>query len=106
MYYRFTANHIRLPSLKERASDIPHLISYFMDSIAKSRSSMTRKISDSALTILQTYSWPGNINQLKNVVEWLLIMAGGDPTSPITPDMLPPEIQNVKVRKNRLKISF
>lgn len=94
LYYRFTANHIRLPSLKERASDIPLLINHFMDSVAKSRSSMPRKISESALTILQTYNWPGNINQLKNVVEWLLIMAGGDPTNPITPDMLPPEIQN------------
>jgi two-component system, NtrC family, nitrogen regulation response regulator NtrX len=94
LYYRFTANHIRLPSLKERASDIPLLITYLMDNIAKSRSSMPRKIADSALTILQTYNWPGNINQLKNVVEWLLIMAGGNPASPIVPEMLPPEIQN------------
>ena len=94
LYYRFTANHIRLPSLKERASDIPLLINYLMNNIARSRSSMPRKIADSALTILQTYSWPGNINQLKNVIEWLLIMAGGDPASPIVPEMLPPEIQN------------
>ena len=65
-----------------------------MNNIARSRSSMPRKIADSALTILQTYSWPGNINQLKNVIEWLLIMAGGDPASPIVPEMLPPEIQN------------
>lgn len=93
LYYRFTANHIRLPSLKERASDIPLLISHFMDSIAKSRCSIPRKIDDSSLTILQTYNWPGNVVQLKNVVEWLLIMAGGDPASPIMPEMLPPEIQ-------------
>jgi two-component system nitrogen regulation response regulator NtrX len=93
LYYRFTANHIRLPSLKERASDIPFLIAHFMESIAKSRCSMPRKIDDSAQTILQTYNWPGNIVQLKNVIEWLLIMAGGDPVSPITAEMLPPEIQ-------------
>lgn len=94
LYYRFTANHIKLPSLKDRASDIPVLIQYFMEQTAKSRASMPRKISDAALTTLQTYSWPGNINQLKNVVEWLLIMAGGDPLEPISADVLPPEIQN------------
>lgn len=94
LYYRFTANHIRLPSLKERASDIPLLANHLMENIAKSRGSMTRKISDAAFTVLQTYNWPGNINQLKNVVEWLLIMAGGNPSSPITPEMLPPEIQS------------
>lgn len=94
LYYRFTANHIKLPSLKERASDIPILVQYFMEQIAKSRAAMPRKVSDAAFTTLQTYSWPGNINQLKNVVEWLLIMAGGDPLEPIGVDALPPEIQN------------
>lgn len=93
LYYRFTANHIHLPSLKERASDIPLLISHFMTILAKGRCAMPRKIDESALTVLQTYNWPGNIVQLKNVVEWLLIMAGGDPTQPITSEMLPPEIQ-------------
>jgi two-component system nitrogen regulation response regulator NtrX len=94
LYYRFTANHIKLPSLKERASDIPILVQHFMEQIAKSRAAMPRKISEAAYTTLQTYSWPGNINQLKNVVEWLLIMAGGDPLDPIEVDALPPEIQN------------
>lgn len=94
LYYRFTANHIKLPSLKERASDIPLLINHFMKNIAKSRTALPRKISEQAMTTLQTYNWPGNINQLKNVVEWLLIMAGGDPLEPICVDALPPEIQN------------
>lgn len=94
LYYRFTAKHIKLPSLKDRASDIPLLINHFMETIAKSRTAIPRKISESAMTTLQTYNWPGNINQLKNVVEWLLIMAGGDALEKIQVEDLPPEIQN------------
>ena len=49
-------------------------------------------IGEDALAALQAYDWPGNVRQLRNVVDWLLIMAPGDPTEPIRADMLPPEI--------------
>jgi two-component system nitrogen regulation response regulator NtrX len=44
------------------------------------------------MAALQAYDWPGNVRQLRNVVDWLLIMASGDPKDPIRADMLPPEI--------------
>jgi two-component system nitrogen regulation response regulator NtrX len=51
-----------------------------------------RKFAEDALVILQTYPWPGNVRQLKNVIEWVLIMAEGDPRDPIHANALPPEI--------------
>ena len=51
-----------------------------------------RPLSEDALAALQAYDWPGNVRQLRNVVDWLLIMAPGDPREPIRADMLPAEI--------------
>jgi two-component system nitrogen regulation response regulator NtrX len=51
-----------------------------------------RELSADAITALQAYDWPGNVRQLRNLMDWLLIMATGSPADPIRPDMLPPEI--------------
>jgi two-component system nitrogen regulation response regulator NtrX len=51
-----------------------------------------RELSAAALAALQAYDWPGNVRQLRNLMDWLLIMAPGTPGDPIRADMLPPEI--------------
>ena len=51
-----------------------------------------RSFSDEAMAALHSYSWPGNVRQLRNVIDWVLIMASGEADEPITADMLPPEL--------------
>ena len=91
-YYRLAVVPLRVPSLKERNEDVPLLARYFLARSAESAGAPRREISTDALTALQAYDWPGNVRQLRNVMEWLLIMAPGAPSEPIRADMLPPEI--------------
>ncbi|MBK1697859.1 nitrogen assimilation response regulator NtrX [Rhodovibrio salinarum] len=92
LYYRLNVVPLRVPSLHERVEDVPALVSHFMTRAAKSAGLPPRLLSDDAMAALQAYSWPGNVRQLRNVIDWLLIMAPGDPQDPIRADMLPPEI--------------
>ena len=81
-----------LGALVVRPDDIPALISHFMDSARVQAGLPPRVIAEDAMAALQSYSWPGNVRQLRNVVEWILIMAGDSPDDPVRIDMLPPEI--------------
>ena len=54
-----------------------------------------REIGEDAMAALQSYEWKGNVRQLRNVIDWLLIMAPGDAAEPIRSDMLPPEISGI-----------
>jgi two-component system nitrogen regulation response regulator NtrX len=81
-----------VPALKERRDDIPLLVHHFMQRMAGSSGLAPRGISEDAMVALQTYDWPGNVRQLRNAVERLLIMAPGDASEPIRGDMLPPDI--------------
>ncbi|NBC31677.1 MAG: response regulator [Alphaproteobacteria bacterium] len=92
LYYRLNVVPIRVPSLVERLEDIPPLARHFMARSAEAQGLARREIGDDAMAALQSYSWPGNVRQLRNVVDWLLIMAGGEGDQPIRADMLPPEI--------------
>lgn len=92
LYYRLNIVPLHMPSLRERREDIPELCNYFLKRAADSAGLPTRKISDEAMAILQAYGWPGNIRHLRNVMEWLLIMAPGQQGQPIEPEMLPPEL--------------
>lgn len=92
LYYRLNVVPIRVPSLKERREDIPELCKYFLKRAAESSGLPARELADDALAILQTYSWPGNVRQLRNMMEWLLIMASGHPKAPIKADMLPTDM--------------
>jgi two-component system nitrogen regulation response regulator NtrX len=92
LYYRLNVVPIRIPPLRERRDDIPRLANHFMERAAKSAGLPSRVIGEDTFAALQTYAWPGNVRQLRNVVEWLLIMAPGDPSEPIRADLLPPEI--------------
>ncbi|MBL8700207.1 MAG: sigma-54-dependent Fis family transcriptional regulator [Alphaproteobacteria bacterium] len=92
LFYRLNVVQIRVPPLKERREDIPTLARHFMARGAFGASTAPRELGEDAITALQAYDWPGNVRQLRNVVEWLQIMAPGDPGVPIRADMLPPEI--------------
>jgi len=92
LFYRLNVVPLKLPSLRERREDIPLMAEHFMDWAAKNAGVPARPIGDDAMAALQAYDWPGNARQLRNVMDWLLIMASGDPREPIRADMLPPEI--------------
>jgi len=92
LYYRLAVVPIRVPALKERREDIPMLARHFMRRAAEAARLTPREIGDDAMAALQSYDWPGNARQLRNVVDWLLIMAPGDAREPVRAEMLPAEI--------------
>ncbi|CAH2599276.1 Nitrogen assimilation regulatory protein NtrX [Rhodovastum atsumiense] len=92
LYYRLAVVPLRVPALKERREDIPALARLFLLRSAEAAGMPSRELSTDAVTALQAYDWPGNVRQLRNLVDWLLIMAPGGHADPIRADMLPPEI--------------
>ena len=92
LYYRLAVVPLRVPSLKERREDVPELARHFIARSAETSGMPARELSADALTALQAYDWPGNVRQLRNLMDWLLIMAPGGSPDPIRADMLPPEI--------------
>ena len=92
LFHRLSVVPIRVPSLAERRDDIPELITFFMDQITANAGLPKRRIADDAMAILQSHDWPGNIRQLRNNVERLMILASGDPDSEISAEMLPSEV--------------
>jgi two-component system nitrogen regulation response regulator NtrX len=92
LYHRLSVVPIRVPPLAERREDIPDLVDYFLDQISTSTGLPRRQIGADALAVLQSHSWPGNVRQLRNNVERLLILAGGDPQATVTAAMLPPDV--------------
>jgi two-component system nitrogen regulation response regulator NtrX len=63
-----------------------------MDQLSVSTGLARRPISDDAMAVMQSHDWPGNVRQLRNSVERMLILAGGEAGSPITADLLPPDV--------------
>jgi two-component system nitrogen regulation response regulator NtrX len=92
LFYRLNVVPIRVPPLRERREDIALLARYFMAHSAEVAGLPPRQLGDDAVAVLQAYAWPGNIRQLRNVIDWLLIMAPGEAGSLIQADMLPPDI--------------
>jgi len=92
LYYRLAVVPIRMPSLKERREDVPDLARYFLERSAETSGMPGRELSTDALTALQAYDWPGNVRQLRNLMDWLLIMAPGGTADSIRAEMLPAEI--------------
>ncbi|HET9149871.1 MAG TPA: sigma-54 dependent transcriptional regulator [Alphaproteobacteria bacterium] len=95
LFYRLNVVPLRVPSLKERREDVPLLVRHFMRHAALASGLSEREIGDDAMTALQAHEWPGNVRQLRNVIEWLLIMTPGEGKGRITAEMLPPEILNI-----------
>jgi two-component system nitrogen regulation response regulator NtrX len=83
---------IRVPPLAERREDIAELVDYFIDQISQATGLAKRRIGPDALAVLQSHDWPGNVRQLRNNVERLMILAGGSPDSVITASMLPQDV--------------
>ena len=92
LFYRLNVVPIRVPPLRERREDIPLLGRHFMARGAAAARIQPRDFGEDALAALQAYTWPGNVRQLRNVIDWLLIMAPGDADEPVHADMLPNEI--------------
>jgi two-component system nitrogen regulation response regulator NtrX len=92
LYYRLAVVPLRVPALRERREDVPALARLFLARAAEAAGLPGRELSTDALTALQAHDWPGNVRQLRNVMDWLLIMAPGGAAEPIRAEMLPPEI--------------
>jgi two-component system nitrogen regulation response regulator NtrX len=92
LYHRLSVVPIRVPPLSERREDIPELIDYFMDQISTTTGLPKRRIGQDALAVLQSHVWPGNVRQLRNNVERVMILAAGGPETIITADMLPQDV--------------
>jgi two-component system, NtrC family, nitrogen regulation response regulator NtrX len=95
LFYRLSVVPIKVPPLRERREDIPLLARHFMARGADAARVPPREFGEDALAALQSYPWPGNVRQLRNVVDWLLIMAPGDTREPVRADMLPNEITSI-----------
>ncbi len=92
LFHRLNVVPIRVPSLAERREDIPELVRHFVQAISVATGLPPRRIGEDAMAVLQSHDWPGNIRQLRNNIERLMILVGGDVDSIITADMLPEEI--------------
>lgn len=92
LYYRLNVVPVQMPPLRDRVADIPDLAAAFMDQYADANSLPRRVLSEAAVMTLQAYHWPGNIRQLRNVMEWVMIMSGAGADEAVRPDHLPPEI--------------
>jgi two-component system nitrogen regulation response regulator NtrX len=92
LYHRLSVVPIRVPPLAERREDIPDLLQFFMEQISQGTGLPQRRIGDDAIAVLQSHDWPGNVRQLRNNVERLMILAGGDPEAVITANMLPEDV--------------
>jgi len=100
LYHRLNVMPLHAPKLSERREDIPALVEHFIEQLAASTGLPARKIGDDAMAALQAHDWPGNVRQLRNNVERLLILATGEPTQPITLATLPKEVSVVKSSGN------
>ena len=92
LFHRLAVVPLRVPALAERREDIPLLVRFFADQISRTTGLPPRIIGDDAMAVLQAHDWPGNIRQLRNNVERLMILTRGDTSEVITADMLPAEI--------------
>ncbi|MCB1381869.1 MAG: sigma-54-dependent Fis family transcriptional regulator [Notoacmeibacter sp.] len=93
LYHRLAVVPVMVPPLADRREDIPYLVDYFVGQVARQAGIKPRRIGNDAMAVLQAHNWPGNVRQLRNNVERLMILSRGeDPEATITADLLPAEI--------------
>ena len=92
LYYRLNVVPVVIPSVAERREDIPALVAHYVAHYANSRRVPAPEIAGDAMVALQSYEWPGNVRQLRNVIERTFILAPGDRIGRIDLDLLPPEV--------------
>jgi len=93
LYYRLNVVRVKLPPLRERGEDVPQIVDFFVQNLAKAKKVKARKVAPEALALFAAYPWPGNVRELENVVYRSAVAATGDT---ILPKDLPEE-----VRENR-----
>ncbi|MEO1474984.1 MAG: sigma-54 dependent transcriptional regulator [Pseudomonadota bacterium] len=91
LYYRLNVVPLQVPSLSQRRADIPELVDYFSRNIGESSGLQPRPFSGEAIAVLQSMDWPGNIRQLRNIVERIMILSPSDNPRPVSVDELPKE---------------
>jgi two-component system nitrogen regulation response regulator GlnG len=89
LFHRLNVIRLRLPPLRERREDIPVLTRHFLQQSAQQLGVEVKRISESAIELLQDFAFPGNVRQLENICHWLTVMA---PAQAIEPKDLPPEV--------------
>jgi two-component system nitrogen regulation response regulator NtrX len=99
LFHRLNVMPLEAPPLSQRREDIPALVEHFITQLASSTGLPARQIGEDAMAALQAHDWPGNVRQLRNNVERLLILATGEPSQPITLETLPPEVSIVRTSK-------
>lgn len=92
LYHRLAVVKVDVPSLSDRREDITMLAEHFLNQIADTSGFIRRGMSEEALAALQTYTWPGNVRQLRNVLERTLILSGREEKKPICMEELPEEV--------------
>ena len=92
LFYRLNVVPVRIPPLRERREDIPELVGHFLARFSAERRIQTPELSKDAMAALQAHDWPGNVRQLRNIIERTLILTPGDRVGCIEVDLLPPEI--------------
>lgn len=93
LFYRLNVVPLHMPCLRERVQDIPELVHTFGRELAEESGLPNKEFAPSVLSVMQSYDWPGNIRQLKNAVEWMMIMSGPS-QSLIDTHYLPPDLQH------------
>jgi DNA-binding NtrC family response regulator len=78
LYHRLAVILIKVPALNQRREDIPELIAHFAAKIAQEQGNATKQFSKAAIKLLQEYDWTGNIRELRNVIERLIILGGNE----------------------------
>ena len=99
LYYRLAVVPIRMPSLRERVSDVRAMVDYFLDEFCRRNAFKAKTVTDGAMAALESYHWPGNARELRNIVERMAILTPGDE---ITEKSVPVEIEISGISRNSL----
>ncbi|MCW1428476.1 sigma-54-dependent transcriptional regulator [Novosphingobium sp. JCM 18896] len=102
LFYRLNVVPVTVPALSERRDDIPGLVNHFFARYANEQGVTPPEITAEAMTALQAYEWPGNVRQLRNVVERTIILTPRDKLDSIESNMLPPEILSGRLQSDSL----
>jgi transcriptional regulator with PAS, ATPase and Fis domain len=103
LYYRLNVVPIRLPALRDRADDIPLLVETFLDEFSTRHRRDSKSVSREAMQSLRSYAWPGNIRQLRNLMERLVVTVK---EAMIQPDHLPEEIWTSKRDQRTITVAL
>ncbi len=93
LYYRLSVIPVQLPPLRERREDIPLLVNHFLERLCQERNHSKPEISPEGMELLQNYSWPGNIRELENVLERLLVIS---PDNRFSPELIARHLGNIQ----------